>query len=108
MPIQYVVSFVVSAYANISTKGTTETQLGLELASVSFEILHKEGKDEQDSIAAFKINRIKLELQISSENCMKLDVQLQSIYLLDTRKNTDSKFPVSSFPFLAKYHLPFI
>lgn len=66
--------------------------LGLE--AVSFEILKKEGKSDEDSIASFEISKIGVALQISSQAIMKVDVTVQSITLLDTRPNTESKFPV--------------
>eukprot|EP00026_Physarum_polycephalum_P000020 Phypoly_transcript_00020.p1 GENE.Phypoly_transcript_00020~~Phypoly_transcript_00020.p1 ORF type:complete len:3396 (+),score=660.90 Phypoly_transcript_00020:132-10319(+) len=73
--------------------GATNTDLSLSLDLVSFEILHKEGKSEADSLANFEISTIRVSLQISSDNIMKVDASLNSITLLDTRPNTDSKFP---------------
>jgi hypothetical protein len=74
--------------------GATNLDLSLSLDLVSFEILHKEGKSEADSIANFEISTIRVGLQISSDNIMKVDASLNSITLLDTRPNTESKFPV--------------
>lgn len=67
--------------------------LGLE--SVSFEILRNEGKNPEDSIASFEISKIGVKLQISSQAIMKVDASIQAITLMDTRPNTESKFPVS-------------